>query len=125
MPWRASTGRSSSSQRANASSQVTSRHVVAVAHHRRRAAVGVVVQVPERRALRAEIALASRRRRVGADQRDLLVLDVDLEAAHRLAQRTGPQVHRRPAAVVSVVVIRPGATRFARARSSVRPRAVR
>ena len=61
---------------------------VAVAHHRLRGAVGVVVQVAERRALRAEVALRPHVVAVAADQLDVLVLDVDLQAAHALAQRT-------------------------------------
>ena len=79
---RSSTPWSSSSQRANASSHDDLAPRVAVADHRLAEAVGVVVQVAERRALRAEVALRPHVVAVAADQRDVLVLDVDLEAAH-------------------------------------------
>ncbi len=66
--------------------------LVAVAHHRFAQAIGVVVQVTERRALGADVALAPHVVAVAADELHLLVLDVDLEAAHRFAERTGTQM---------------------------------
>ena len=68
--------------------------LVAVAHHRRPQAVGVVVELAERRALGAEVALAPHVGAVAADAHDALALGLDLEAAHGLAQRAGSKVRR-------------------------------
>jgi len=61
---------------------------VAVAHHRLAQPVGVVVQVSERRALGAQVALRPHVVAVTADQLDVLVLDVDLQPTHALTERT-------------------------------------
>ena len=63
---------------------------LAVANQRLAQAVGIVVEVAEGRALGADVAAAPDVVAVGPDQDDLLLLDVHLEAAHRLAQRTRP-----------------------------------
>jgi hypothetical protein len=66
---------------------------VVPAHHRLAQPVGIVVQVAERRPLGAEVPLGPHVVTVGADQLDPLAAHVDLQPAHRLAQRAGAQVH--------------------------------
>ena len=68
--------------------------LVAVADHRHADAVGVVVQFAERGALRAEEALAPHIGAVAAHPRDPVAVGLDLQAAHRLAQRAGAEVRR-------------------------------
>jgi hypothetical protein len=67
---------------------VTSRQVSPSRVHRLTDPVGIVVEVAERRALRAEVTLRQHVVAVAADQLDAVILDVDLQAAHALAQRT-------------------------------------
>jgi hypothetical protein len=54
--------------------------------------VGILVQVLERRALRTDEPAREHVLAVAADAHDLPVGDGDLEAARRLAQRTGAEV---------------------------------
>ncbi len=71
--------------------------LVALADHRLADAVGVLVEVAEGRALGAQEALAPDVVAVGTDEGHALVLDVELEAAHGLAERAGPVVEVRHA----------------------------
>jgi hypothetical protein len=65
---------------------------VAAPDERGAQAVGVVVQLAERGALRADVALAPHIVLVRADLCDAAVLHGDLEAAHRLTERAGVDV---------------------------------
>ena len=65
---------------------------VAGAHHRHPDAVGVVVEVSERGALRADVSLRPHVGAVAADAIDPAVGDPDLKPAHRLAQRARTEV---------------------------------
>ena len=71
--------------------RVVPRHLaprVAVAHHGLPQTVGIVVEVPEGRALGTQVALRPHVVAIASDQLDVLVLDVDLQSAHALTQRT-------------------------------------
>jgi hypothetical protein len=65
---------------------------VAASDERCAQAVGVVVELAECGALRADVAPAPHIVLVRADLRDASVLHGDLEAAHRLAERAGVDV---------------------------------
>jgi len=69
------------------------RHEVrAHAPHRGAQPVGIVVELGQRRRLGADVAAAERVVVVAADRDDPLALDLDRDAAHRLAEMTGPEV---------------------------------
>ena len=97
MPCRAITPASSSSQRAKASAQLdlAPALVAARAPSASRMRSGSSWSVPSVGALRADVALAPDVVVVGADLGDAVALDVDLEAAHGLAERAGSVVDRR------------------------------
>jgi hypothetical protein len=65
---------------------------LAVAHQGSSQAVGIVVEVADGRALGAQVAPAPGVVAVGPDELDLVAGHVDLQPAHRLAQRAGAQV---------------------------------
>ena len=52
--------------------------------------VGIVLELGERSALRAEEAVGEHVVAVAADEHELVALEVELEPAGRLAQRAGP-----------------------------------
>src|SRR5262249_2987620 len=66
---------------------------LAIADHGPPQPVLVVMDVAERRALRAHIALAPHVLAITADQLDPLVLHMNVEPTHRLAQRAGDRVN--------------------------------
>ena len=66
---------------------------LAVTDHGLAQPVRVVVQMPERGALRAQEAVAPHVVAVGADATHLVAFHLDLEAAHGLTERTGAVVH--------------------------------
>src|SRR5207237_1929547 len=62
-------------------------------------AIGIVVKIGECGGLRTDVPTAERIIAIAADRPDLSVLDVDQNAARRLAQRTGRDPHcRQPGA---------------------------
>ncbi len=93
-PCSATTAGRRSAMTAKASSQSTSRHVAASPRPVRTNGppepVGIVLELGERRALRAEEAVGEHVVAVAAGEHELVALEVELEAAGGLAQRTGP-----------------------------------
>src|SRR5262249_27120385 len=65
-----------------------------LAEERDAKAIGVVVEVGERRCLGADVPAAEQIVRIAADRPDLLTLDVDQDAAPGLAKRAGGDVDR-------------------------------
>jgi len=65
---------------------------VGAANERLRQAIGIVVQLAERGALRAQVAAAPDIVGIGPDPGDAALLDLDRDASHRLAEGTGPQM---------------------------------
>ena len=61
------------------------------AHQRPLEPVGIVLELGERSPLRAEEAVREHVVGVATDQHELVALEVELEAAGGLAQRTGPE----------------------------------
>ncbi len=79
---------------------------VAVAHHRLTQTVGIVVQVTQGRALRAQVTLRPHVVAIPTDQRDVIALHVDLQPAHALTERTRDEMslHRSSISRLKVVV---------------------